>query len=212
MADRAFANDKIEFAWNSEVAEILGDDKLEGVVLRDTETGETRQIDATGLFVAIGHDPRSELVKGQVDLDDEGYVLVDGRDTATNLHGRLRLPATSSTTPTARPSPPPAPAARRRWTPSATCADLEHADASSPSSVAYDAGSSRPLPTADPSHTTAQEHTDEQPARRHRRRLRRRRCCRATSRCSSTSGPSGAVRAARSPRSSTRSPASTATR
>jgi thioredoxin reductase (NADPH) len=87
MQDRAFANDKIEFAWNTEVAELLGTDRLEGVVLRDTQTGETRQLDATGLFIAIGHDPRSELVKGQVELDDEGYVLVQPGSTATNLPG-----------------------------------------------------------------------------------------------------------------------------
>jgi thioredoxin reductase (NADPH) len=87
MADRAFANDKIDFAWNSEVAEVIGDDRLEGVLLRDTQTGETRRIDATGLFIAIGHDPRSELVRGQVNLDDEGYVLVEGRSTRTNLSG-----------------------------------------------------------------------------------------------------------------------------
>jgi thioredoxin reductase (NADPH) len=87
MQDRAFANDKIEFAWNSEVAEIVGDDRLEAVVLRDTQTGETRSLDATGLFIAIGHDPRSELVKGQVELDDEGYVLVQPGSTATNLPG-----------------------------------------------------------------------------------------------------------------------------
>ncbi len=87
MQDRAFANDKIEFAWNSEVAEIVGDDRLVGVVLRDTQTGETRSLDATGLFIAIGHDPRSELVKGQVELDDEGYVLVQPDSTATNLPG-----------------------------------------------------------------------------------------------------------------------------
>jgi thioredoxin reductase (NADPH) len=87
MAQRAFTNDKIEFAWNSEVAEIVGDERLEGVVLRDTETGETRTLPVTGLFIAIGHDPRSELVRGQIDLDDEGYVLVDGRTTRTNLPG-----------------------------------------------------------------------------------------------------------------------------
>ena len=87
MQDRAFANDKIEFAWNSEVAELIGDDRLAGVVLRDTQTGETRQVDATGLFIAIGHDPRSELIKGQVELDDEGYVLVQPGSTATNLSG-----------------------------------------------------------------------------------------------------------------------------
>ncbi len=87
MADRAFANDKIEFAWNSEVSAIHGGDKLTGVTLRDTVTGQTRELPVTGLFIAIGHDPRSELVKGQVDLDDEGYVLVEGRSTKTNLTG-----------------------------------------------------------------------------------------------------------------------------
>jgi thioredoxin reductase (NADPH) len=87
MQERAFANDKIEFAWNSEVAEILGEDKLTGVVLRDTVTGETRTLPVTGLFVAIGHDPRSELVRGQVALDDEGYVLVEGRTTRTDVEG-----------------------------------------------------------------------------------------------------------------------------
>ncbi len=87
MAARAHANDKIEFAWNSAVKEIVGDDRLEGLVLEDTITGDTRRIDATGLFIAIGHDPRSALVRGQVDIDDEGYVLVQGRSTLTNLPG-----------------------------------------------------------------------------------------------------------------------------
>jgi len=87
MQDRAFANDKIAFEWNAEVAEIHGEDKLEGITLRDTVTGELRRIDATGLFIAIGHDPRSELLKGQVELDDEGYVLVQPGSTATNLPG-----------------------------------------------------------------------------------------------------------------------------
>ncbi|MEU4605170.1 thioredoxin-disulfide reductase [Kribbella sp. NPDC023972] len=87
MADRAFANDKIEFAWNSEVAEIHGEDKLTGITLRDTVTGETRELPVTGLFIAIGHDPRSELVKGQVRLDEEGYVLVREGGTETNLPG-----------------------------------------------------------------------------------------------------------------------------
>jgi len=87
MADRAFANDKIEFAWNSEVSAIHGGDKLTGVTLRGTVTGQTRERPVTGLFIAIGHDPRSELVKGQVDLDDGGYVLVEGRSTKTNLTG-----------------------------------------------------------------------------------------------------------------------------
>jgi thioredoxin reductase (NADPH) len=87
MQERAFANDKIRFAWNSEVAEVVGDDKLSALVLRDTVTGETRTQDVTGMFVAIGHDPRSELVKGQVHLDEDGYVLVEGRSTRTNLPG-----------------------------------------------------------------------------------------------------------------------------
>ena len=87
MQERALADPKIEIAWNSEVAEIHGEDQLTGLTLRDTVTGETRELDATGLFIAIGHDPRSELLPGQVDLDDEGYVLVQGRTTNTNLPG-----------------------------------------------------------------------------------------------------------------------------
>ncbi len=87
MAERAFANDKITFAWNSEVAKIHGEDKVTGLTLRDTQTGETREIAATGLFVAIGHDPRNELVKDVVALDDEGYVLVEGRTSHTNIPG-----------------------------------------------------------------------------------------------------------------------------
>jgi thioredoxin reductase (NADPH) len=87
MQERAFADPKIDFAWNSEVAEIHGEDKLTGLTLRDTVTGETRKLDATGLFIAIGHDPRSELLHGQVRLDDEGYVLVDAPTTHTNVTG-----------------------------------------------------------------------------------------------------------------------------
>ena len=87
MQERAFIDPKLHFAWNSEVVDLLGDAKLSGVVLRDTVTGETRELAVTGLFIAIGHDPRSELVKGVVDLDDEGYVLVQGRTTATNIDG-----------------------------------------------------------------------------------------------------------------------------
>jgi thioredoxin reductase (NADPH) len=87
MQERAFADPKIEFAWNSEVTEIHGDDRLTGLTLRDTQTGETRELDATGLFIAIGHDPRSELLPGQVELDAEGYVLVDHPSTRTNMPG-----------------------------------------------------------------------------------------------------------------------------
>lgn len=87
MADRAHNDPKIKFAWNSEVAELHGEPKLSGVTLRDTNTGELRKIDVTGLFVAIGHDPRSELIKGVVDLDNEGYVVTKGTSTATNVDG-----------------------------------------------------------------------------------------------------------------------------
>jgi thioredoxin reductase (NADPH) len=87
MAERARANPKIRWAWNSEVAEIHGDTKVTGLTLRDTRSGETRDIEATGLFIAVGHDPRSDLVKGQVELDDEGYILTDGHSTRTNLAG-----------------------------------------------------------------------------------------------------------------------------
>ena len=75
MADRATTNDKIRFAWNSSVTAIHGDTKLSGVTLTDTVTGETRELPVTGLFVAIGHDPRNELVRELVDLDPEGYVV-----------------------------------------------------------------------------------------------------------------------------------------
>jgi thioredoxin reductase (NADPH) len=87
MQDRAFADPKIEFAWNSAVKAIHGDDKLTGLTLVDTETDATRLLDVTGLFIAIGHDPRSELLAGQVDLDENGYVLVDQPSTRTNLPG-----------------------------------------------------------------------------------------------------------------------------
>jgi thioredoxin reductase (NADPH) len=87
MAERAFADPKIDIVWNSVVEEIHGEDKLTGLTLKDTVTGETRELDATGMFIAIGHDPRSELLPGQVDLDDEGYVVAEGRSTRTNLPG-----------------------------------------------------------------------------------------------------------------------------
>jgi thioredoxin reductase (NADPH) len=87
MADRAMANPKISFAWNSAVDQIHGADKVTGVTLRDTLTGATRQLAVSGVFVAIGHDPRNELVKGVVDLDEAGYVQVRGRSTATSIAG-----------------------------------------------------------------------------------------------------------------------------
>jgi thioredoxin reductase (NADPH) len=88
MAERALANPKIKVRWNSVVTEVLGEDgKVAGVRLRDTVTGATSTLDVTGVFVAIGHDPRSELFTGQVDLDPSGYVLVDAPGTRTNLPG-----------------------------------------------------------------------------------------------------------------------------
>lgn len=87
MAERALADPKIEFAWNSTVTALHGDDKLTGVTLEDTVTGQRRELTVSGLFIAIGHDPRSELVKGQIELDGEGYVIVDHPSTRTNVAG-----------------------------------------------------------------------------------------------------------------------------
>ena len=91
MAERAFSNPKISFAWNSKVTAIHGDERVSGITLADTHTGEERELAVTGLFVAIGHDPRNELVRDLVDLDPAGYVVtgVDGthRSTATRLPG-----------------------------------------------------------------------------------------------------------------------------
>ncbi len=88
MQERAFNNDKIRLEWDSEVLEAVGTDRLEGVRLRNLKTGQEKLLHATGLFVAIGHDPRSELVKGQVELDDEGYVVVQHlHSTATDVPG-----------------------------------------------------------------------------------------------------------------------------
>ena len=87
MAERALSNPKIEMLWNTEVIDVLGAEKVEGLSLKNTVTGEVSKRDFTGLFVAIGHDPRSDLVKGQITLDAEGYVIVEGRSTQTNLEG-----------------------------------------------------------------------------------------------------------------------------
>jgi thioredoxin reductase (NADPH) len=87
MQERAFANEKIRFVWDSEVIDIIGSDKVEGVRLRNVKTGEESTLDVGGLFVAIGHDPRSEIFAGQVRRDDEGYILVDAPSTRTNLIG-----------------------------------------------------------------------------------------------------------------------------
>jgi thioredoxin reductase (NADPH) len=87
MQQRAMNNPKVKFAWNSEVTEVLGEDRVSGLRLRDTETGEERTLPVTGMFVAIGHDPRSELFTDQLPVDSEGYLLVDPATTRTALDG-----------------------------------------------------------------------------------------------------------------------------
>jgi thioredoxin reductase (NADPH) len=87
MQQRAFDNPKISFLWDTEPIDIIGEDKLAGLVVRNLKTGEESKLDVTGLFVAIGHEPRSELLAGQVNTDPEGYVLVDSPSTRTNLAG-----------------------------------------------------------------------------------------------------------------------------
>jgi thioredoxin reductase (NADPH) len=87
MQDRAIRNEKIEFVWNSEVVDILGEDAVTGVVLKDTVDGSTRELALQGLFVAIGYDPRTHLVHGALDLTPEGTVWVDGRSSRTSIPG-----------------------------------------------------------------------------------------------------------------------------
>ncbi|MEV8127060.1 thioredoxin-disulfide reductase [Streptomyces sp. NPDC085944] len=87
MQERAFADPKITFVWDSEVAEVQGDQKLAGLKLRNVKTGELSDLPVTGLFIAIGHDPRTELFKDQLDLDPEGYLKVEAPSTRTNLTG-----------------------------------------------------------------------------------------------------------------------------
>jgi len=87
MADRARANPKITFAWNSVVVDVLGDEVVRGVILQDTLTGERREHRTDGVFLGIGHDPTTSLFRGQLDLDDEGYILVREPSTATSVDG-----------------------------------------------------------------------------------------------------------------------------
>jgi thioredoxin reductase (NADPH) len=90
MVERAQADPKIAWAWNSEVVAIYGEGSVAGIRLRDTVTGEERDLPVGGLFIAIGHDPRSEIVRGQIDLDAEGYVRTADHGsgaTHTNLEG-----------------------------------------------------------------------------------------------------------------------------
>jgi thioredoxin reductase (NADPH) len=87
MQDRAVADEKIEILWNSAVDSLNGENGLDSITIVDTVTGDKRELDATGLFIAIGHEPRNELIVGQVDLDGEGYVLTKPGSTATNIDG-----------------------------------------------------------------------------------------------------------------------------
>jgi thioredoxin reductase (NADPH) len=87
MQDRAFANPKITFLWNSEVAEVLGEEKVTGLRITSTKDGTESILPVTGVFVAIGHDPRSDLFTGQLELDDEGYLIVDQPSTRTGIEG-----------------------------------------------------------------------------------------------------------------------------
>jgi thioredoxin reductase (NADPH) len=87
MQERAMSNPKITFLWDSEVVDILGEEKVSGVRVRNVKTGELGELDVTGLFIAIGHDPRSELFKGQLDTDEDGYLLVDHPTTKTKIPG-----------------------------------------------------------------------------------------------------------------------------
>jgi len=87
MQDRAFANDKIDFVWNAVVTDVRGDDKVTAVELTDTVTGERRELATDGLFVAIGHDPETRLFAGQLNLDDQGYIVADAPSTRTSVPG-----------------------------------------------------------------------------------------------------------------------------
>ena len=89
MQDKAFRNDKIEFLWNTEVEKILGTQEqgVTGVRLRDAQTGETRIFDCEGVFIAIGHKPNTDLFKGQIEMDEVGYIRTSGHSTATNIPG-----------------------------------------------------------------------------------------------------------------------------
>jgi thioredoxin reductase (NADPH) len=86
LQDRAFKDEKITFKWNSEVTEILGKDKVEGIRLKDVNTGEQTELKSDGVFIAVGHKPNTELFKGQLELDENGYIIAK-KNTATNVEG-----------------------------------------------------------------------------------------------------------------------------
>ena len=120
MQDRAFANPKIEFLWNTVVDDLVGDDEARGRRrARRRHRASTSTLAVTGLFVAIGHRPNTDLFTGVLDMDENGYLVTAARLDGHQHRRRVRAAATCRTTPTARRSPPPAPAAWRRSTPSA---------------------------------------------------------------------------------------------
>jgi thioredoxin reductase (NADPH) len=87
MQERAFKNPKIEFLWDSLIVDILGDTKVSGIKVQHTKTGEITELPVTGLFVAIGHEPNSGLLKGQLDLEENGYVRTIGKSSQTSVDG-----------------------------------------------------------------------------------------------------------------------------
>jgi thioredoxin reductase (NADPH) len=87
MQDRAFANDKIKFLWNSEVKGLVGEQQLQGLIVENNQSGEQTEIPFTGMFVAIGHRPNTDLFKGQLDMKDNGYLITQGVSTRTNVEG-----------------------------------------------------------------------------------------------------------------------------
>jgi thioredoxin reductase (NADPH) len=87
MQDRAFKNPKIEFIWNAVVEEVLGEGKVSGVRIKDVQTGQERTLDCGGLFIAIGHTPNTSIFEGHLDMDDNGYLLVEPGTTNTNVPG-----------------------------------------------------------------------------------------------------------------------------
>ena len=148
MIERAKNDPKMRWRTNAVVTGVVGDGSVSGLRLRDTKTGEESTLDVTGMFVAIGHDPRSELVRGQVGTDEAGYVLTDAPGPARA--SPVSSPAvTSSTTPTARPSRPPAPAAPRRSTPSVGSPRVRSSPSSPAAATAPPRTRSRP-PSTDP--------------------------------------------------------------
>ena len=87
MQQRALDNPKIEIVWSTLVTDVLGDEQMTGLRLKDIKTGDEREVEADGLFLAVGHKPNTELFKGQIDLDDVGYVRLAGEGTATSVEG-----------------------------------------------------------------------------------------------------------------------------